>query len=61
MQITNTQTFMGQIITIDIGNDECDVWARIAPNNWRLLDGFGDYVPDTVLEALYLEYLQQQT
>lgn len=59
MQITNTQTFMGQIVTIDVGDGECDVWARIAPNQWVLLEGFGDYIADSVLETLYLDYLQQ--
>ncbi len=51
---------MGQIITIDVGDGECDVWARIAPNQWVLLEGFGDYIADSVLETLYLDYLQQE-
>jgi hypothetical protein len=60
MQIKNTQTFMGQIVTIDHGNGDCDVWARIAPHDWVILDGFGEYNTVPQLEALYAEYLQQQ-
>jgi hypothetical protein len=60
MQIKNTQTFMGQIITVDVGDGECDTWVRIAPHEWILLEGFGEYIGDSVLEALYAEYLQQQ-
>lgn len=51
---------MGQIVTVDVGDGECDTWARIAPHDWVILDGFGDYNTVPQLEALYAEYVQQQ-
>jgi len=50
---------MAQRITVDIGNGEQDTWARLAPHDWVIIEGFGDYSLVPKLEALYAEYVNR--
>ena len=65
MQITKTETFMAQFVTIKYNNDEEeDVYIRLPNNDGWILCSWGNtsqqYRPtDSVLEKLYVDLLKR--
>ena len=60
MHITNTETFMAQLITVETSVHSTETWARLAPHDWVFMHSTGNVdsvALPTQLEALYRAHL----
>lgn len=62
MQITNTETFMAQRITVQTAPASTETWARLSPDTWVYLSYTGPITGNlnpSHLEQLYRQHLEK--